>query len=67
MSNFINATKPFIATVGVLFAFLAALKGVTEMFPTLSPVSVKATLKAVDLAVIGAALALAANVNLGQR
>lgn len=58
--KFLDSTKPFIAAVGTFFALMAAIKGVTEFFPTVAFLQVKGGPKAVDLAVIGAALCLAA-------
>jgi hypothetical protein len=60
MKAFLDSMRPFITTVAIMFAFLGALKGVAEMFPSIMPLTVKSGLRATDLAIIGAALALAA-------
>jgi hypothetical protein len=58
MKQFLDSTRPFIQFVSILFAFVAAVKGITEFIPALNLVSIKGG-DSQKLAIIAAALALA--------
>jgi hypothetical protein len=58
MTAILNSARPFIQATALLFALLAAIKGIQELIPALNIITIRGTTQ--TYAILGGCLALAA-------